>query len=299
MRYAVVGLGNIGRKRVAALGERCVATVDPVNADADFRALEDCPPDAYDAAVVAVPNEAKLDLLERLLCLDKHVLVEKPMVFANRRQYEYFQKLAARHGVVWRTGYNHRFEPLVIRLKQQLEANLLGRLYYGRLFYGNGTAGDVAGSWRDQAGGVVDDLVPHLLDLVDYFFGIHPDVFPVLAERHETRSVDHSILATEDRRFVLETSYVSWRNTFSVDLFGERGSLHLAGLCKWGGSQLVTRSRVLPSGIPMETVERAAGADPTWAAEVDHFDSAAPRGDSTASTDWWISSCLLSAGRAG
>ena len=40
MRYLLVGLGNIGAKRRAILGERCVATVDPFNAAADFRQPE-------------------------------------------------------------------------------------------------------------------------------------------------------------------------------------------------------------------------------------------------------------------
>ena len=31
MRYLVVGLGNIGGKRRAVLGDRCIATVDPFN----------------------------------------------------------------------------------------------------------------------------------------------------------------------------------------------------------------------------------------------------------------------------
>ena len=298
MRYAVVGFGNVGRKRMAALAERCAATIDPIQRDADFASLDDCPADRYDAAILAVPNEVKLELLERLLAMGKHVLVEKPAIFSDRRQLDYFQKLAAEHSVVWRTGYNHRFEPLVMRLKQQLNADVIGRIYHGRLFYGNGTAGDVAGSWRDQGGGVIDDLAPHLLDLLDYLLGMRPEICPLLAERHETRSIDHSILATVDRRFLLETSFLSWRNTFSVELFGERGSLHLVGLCKWGGSELITRTRTFPSGVPAESIERASGADPTWAAEIDHFDVVASRGESTAETDWWVSSCLRSAAGA-
>ena len=53
MRYVVVGLGNIGGKRRAVLGDRCVATVDPFNAAADYRRPDDCPSDRYDAVVLA------------------------------------------------------------------------------------------------------------------------------------------------------------------------------------------------------------------------------------------------------
>jgi predicted dehydrogenase len=80
MRYVIVGLGNIGEKRRAVLGDRCVATVDPFNAAADHRRPEECGPDRYDAAILAVPNDAKLKLMEYYLSRGKHVLVEKPLI---------------------------------------------------------------------------------------------------------------------------------------------------------------------------------------------------------------------------
>ena len=52
MRYLLVGLGNIGGKRRAVLGERCVATVDPFNDAADFSEPEECSIDRYDAAIL-------------------------------------------------------------------------------------------------------------------------------------------------------------------------------------------------------------------------------------------------------
>ena len=80
MRYLIVGLGNIGGKRRAVLGDRCVATVDPFNPAADFRRPEECPLDGYDAAILAVPNDVKLKLMEYFLTRGKHVLVEKPLI---------------------------------------------------------------------------------------------------------------------------------------------------------------------------------------------------------------------------
>ena len=67
MKYLLVGLGNIGGKRRGVLGDRCVATVDPFNADADFRQPEECPTDRYDAAILAVPNDVKVRLMEYFL----------------------------------------------------------------------------------------------------------------------------------------------------------------------------------------------------------------------------------------
>ena len=60
MRYLLVGLGNIGTKRKAVLGDRCVASVDPFNQAADIRSPGEWPSDRYDTAILAVPNDVKV-----------------------------------------------------------------------------------------------------------------------------------------------------------------------------------------------------------------------------------------------
>lgn len=296
MRYLVVGLGNIGRKRRDVLGARCVATVDPVNRAADYQAPEACPPERYDAVVLAVPNQDKIGLLEQFLKGGKRVLVEKPLLFPDRAAAERMDRLAREHGAMWYTAYNHRFEPLVLALKRHLEAYAIGPVYRGRLFYGNGTVADVVGTWRDEGLGVLEDLVPHLLDLAGYLLGcVGSDFVTWALARHEAKSFDHCVLATADRRFVLEASFLSWRNTFAIELVGQRGSLHLHGLTKWGPSELIIRERVLPSGVPGERRQTAEGPDPTWARELEYFERLAQHGSSSTENDWWISRSILRA----
>ena len=67
MRVVVVGLGIQGRKRRTIAGADVVATVDPVNRDADYCSLADIPLNGYDAALVCTPDEPKLELLTYLL----------------------------------------------------------------------------------------------------------------------------------------------------------------------------------------------------------------------------------------
>jgi predicted dehydrogenase len=299
MRYLLVGYGNIGARRRAILGEQCVATVDPYNGAADHRGPEECAPDRYDAAILAVPNQAKLDLLEYFLGLGKHVLVEKPLLFPDRPTAERFHRLARERGVVWYTAYNHRFEPLIMALKGHLEAAAIGRIYHGRLLYGNGTVGNVVGSWRDKGFGVLDDLIPHLLDLGGYLLGLRGQEFvPVALDRHEAKSCDHCILATADRRFLLEGSFLSWKNSFLIELFGERGSAHLHGLVKWGPSELILRKRVFPSGVPHETRVTVDGPDASWARELEYFDALPGDAAHSMENDWWISRTIVAAGGA-
>src|SRR5437879_12486091 len=80
MRYMLVGYGNIGAKRKAVLGDRCVATVDPFNRAADYETPGQCDKDRYDAAILAVPNDVKVELLEYFLDRGKRALGEQPLL---------------------------------------------------------------------------------------------------------------------------------------------------------------------------------------------------------------------------
>ena len=63
MRVIVVGLGVQGHKRRATAGKDFVASVDPVNREADYRRIEDVPLDRYDAVLACIPDEPKIDVL--------------------------------------------------------------------------------------------------------------------------------------------------------------------------------------------------------------------------------------------
>jgi scyllo-inositol 2-dehydrogenase (NADP+) len=299
VRYLLVGLGNIGQKRRAILGERCVATVDPYNADANYVSPDACPPADYDSVVLAVPNQVKLELLEHFLGLGKQVLLEKPLLLPDRGVAERLDSLARAHGAIWYTSYNHRFEPLIQALKRELERERIGKLYFGRLFYGNGTVGNVVGTWRDQGLGVLEDLGSHLLDLAGFLLGYQGAPFAATAlQRHEAQSFDRIVLDSEDRRLELEGTFLCWKNTFSIDLYGEHGSLHVHGLPKWGPSELIVRERVRPSGIPRETRETIEGADVTWQRDLEHFETLPAQGRTSMENDWWISHTLQTAAPA-
>ena len=139
MRVVIAGWGVQGRKRHAIAGADAVASVDPVNGEADFRNLTDVPLADYDAALVCTPDDAKLELLTYLLEHGKHVLVEKPLLAPDTAALERLAVLARSRGAVCYTAYNHRFEPHFIRMREVIESGILGRIYLCRMLYGNGT----------------------------------------------------------------------------------------------------------------------------------------------------------------
>jgi predicted dehydrogenase len=317
MRCLIVGVGVQGRKRRAVAGADVVATVDPVAPDANYKTLEEVLVERYDAALVCTPDSAKYAALSYLLARGKHILVEKPLILDDPAQFDELKASAQKTGAACYTAYNHRFEPHIRTLKELLDAGTIGPVYLARFFYGNGTARDVQRSaWRDQGAGVLTDLGSHLLDLTLFVFGkVNGPFVPWGSYRFENRAYDHCAFGVQPttRSFsrdalaeriadasrlngpVLEyqTSLISWRNTFSIDVIGEKGSAHVNGLCKWGPSTLTVRQRVLPSGRPEEQVKTVSGPDPTWELEYAHFKQLCRTGGTNLDNDRWIGAVLI------
>ncbi|MBM3835536.1 MAG: Gfo/Idh/MocA family oxidoreductase [Verrucomicrobia bacterium] len=295
MRVVVVGLGNQGRKRALVAGADLVATVDPLQPEAKFRCLDQVPLDSFDAALVCVPDQSKREVLQYLLANGKHTLVEKPLFDGNKEVIRELLALAQRGRAAIYTAYNHRFEPHLVALRDLLEKNSLGKLYTARLFYGNGTARDVRMSpWRDRGLGVLSDLGSHLIDLSLFLFGSSFRQWTLWqADNFENLAFDHAVFAASGNPLCeCEVSLVSWKNSFSIDIYGELGSAHVEGLCKWGPSRLTVRRRVLPSGRPTEDVTVIELPDPTWKAEYAFFSQLCQTGGSSLENDIWIDRAL-------
>lgn len=274
MRVIVAGLGIQGKKRQSIAGRDVVATVDPFVPNADFKAIEDAPLDSYDAALLCIPDEPKIQMINYLLSHGKHVLVEKPLVSENQADLDGLAQLVLNRGAICYTAYNHRFEPHFVRLMQIIESGILGKIYRARFFYGNGTARDVRNSpWRDKGAGVLPDLCSHLLDTLLFVFGEWPDDLRIWTARcFENKSFDHIICGgTHPIHIELEMTLLSWRNHFVAEVYGENGSAHIDSLCKWGPSTFTLRKRVLPSGRPTEESNTLIQPDQTWQLEYEHF----------------------------
>ncbi len=70
----------------------------------------------------------------------KHVLVEKPLIIKKLKVFNDLEKKARKNKVVCYVAYNHRFEPNILKLKNLIDSQILGKIYRCRIFYGNGTS---------------------------------------------------------------------------------------------------------------------------------------------------------------
>lgn len=248
MRIIVVGLGVQGHKRRTFAGTDFVASVDPFNQSAEYKAIEDVPLSSYDAALLCVPDEPKIDLIQYLLQNSKHVLVEKPLWAPSDEEIQNLQALARKKGVFCYTAYNHRFEPHFVKMRDLISSGELGNIYHCRLFYGNGTARLVRDSaWRDQGAGVLPDLGSHLLDVAHFWFDSFRNDFAIItSKKFENAAPDHVVFGTKSTipQIEMEMTLLSWRNHFTCDIWGEKGSAHITSLCKWGPSSFIHRTKI-------------------------------------------------------
>jgi len=274
-KVAVIGMGVQGPKRIKAAGGDFVCSVDPVIDNVDYKAIEDVPLSAYDAAIVCIPDEPKVEVLEYLLSNGKHVLVEKPLWAHSDEDISRLEKTAHSKNAFCMTAYNHRFEPHYMRMKDLIQSGKLGKIYRCRMFYGNGTARLVRNSvWRDTGDGVLPDLGSHLLDTVHYWFGDLGDPYKVIsASCFENKAADHVVLGAESStpKIELEMTLLHWRNHFTCDVLAENGTAHIRSLCKWGPTDFTFRKRIYPAGRPQEETITLVEEDPTWDAEYQYF----------------------------
>lgn len=293
MKTLVIGLGVQGVKRKLHAGSDYVASVDPYNIEADYTDVKDVPLGDFDAAMCCIPDTPKYEIVKYLLENKKDVLVEKPLWVDKPEKLEELQILAKKSDAVCYTAYNHRFEPHFVQVKKILQSNRLGHIYTCRMFYGNGTARLVRNSiWRDQGAGVLPDLSSHLLDTIDFWFSERNDNYHVHSVScFENKSPDHVLLSNETTlpKILLEMTLLQWRNHFTCDILAEHGSLHLRSLCKWGPCTLTERTRVLPSGKPLEHTISLSQDDPTWALEYQNFkDQCVKRAPTNLTKDIWL-----------
>jgi len=301
VRVIVVGLGIQGRKRRQIAGGDVVATVDPVVAGADYKYVGDVPENIYDAALLCIPDRPKLSLIGELISKGKHILVEKPIIAAETAEIRALAEKARAARVACYTAYNHRFEPHFVRMKELINSGELGKIYFMRMFYGNGTARDVRNSeWRDTGAGVLPDLGSHLVDTVLFFFGDpNREFHPIAFNRFENRAFDRFVIGSSGTPEIeLEMTLLSWRNHFTCDVFAEYGSAHIESLCKWGPSTFTRRIRVLPSGRPQANSVVLTQADPTWELEYTHFKSLCETGAVNLENDVTINKALASVANA-
>jgi len=179
-QFRVVGICDTDASRLAAALERF-----PAPAFATLEELLSEP--GLDALVVATPPQTHADIATAAIRRGKHVLCEKPLA----RSVEECRELvdaARRGGIVLGVAHEKRFHPTLRRVRALIADGELWTLFYGGVHWASAAKleperlipeGFRHGyEWRwcdpDVGGGLVQDHLPHYVDLVRFWTGQEP-----------------------------------------------------------------------------------------------------------------------------
>ncbi|MBI3555556.1 MAG: Gfo/Idh/MocA family oxidoreductase [Deltaproteobacteria bacterium] len=298
MKIALFGAGLIGKKRGVQLGDHeLLGLHDPDHARADSLA-KDLKAKVFDSedallatdaeiAIVAVTNHQLAPLAQKCLRAGKHLLLEKPAAMSVD-QLDELVKAAALAKRAVKVGFNHRFHPAVLKMRELVDAGKLGPLMFLRARYGHGGRLGMEKEWRMNAqlsgGGELLDQGVHLLDLTHSFFGPLPLQSSFVTTSYWDTQVDDNAVLTLAGEKTWATFHVScseWKNTFSLELYGRAGKAHISGLGGSYGKERLTYYKMLPQlGPPEAEVFDFDAADRSWQLDlqnlVDHISKKSP-----------------------
>ena len=128
MKAIVVGMGVQGAKRKKHLEKDFICSVDKFK-KADYRSIIDVPLNIFDTVFLCVPDNQKIRIIKYCIKNRKHILVEKPLLLKSNKDLVNLEKQAKKNKVIFYTAYNHRFEPIVLKLQQLIRKRILGKIY--------------------------------------------------------------------------------------------------------------------------------------------------------------------------
>ncbi|MEO6772592.1 MAG: Gfo/Idh/MocA family oxidoreductase [Kofleriaceae bacterium] len=291
MNVGIIGCGLIGKKRADSLLdtklvacadtnlERAQALAGRFAARATTHWREVAEGKDIDIVVVATPHDSLAEITLAAVRAGKHVLVEKPAARSAAELRPVVEESERRNALV-RVGFNHRYHRAFRKARELVDQGELGELMFLRARYGHGGRVGYDREWRSNVevsgGGELIDQGVHLIDLSRWFLGDFTSVQGTAATYFWNQRVDDNaflLLRTANNQTAfLHASATEWKNTFSMEIYGKLGKLHIEGLGGSYGTEKLTWYRMTPEmGPPETTAWEYPMADDSWAAEFAEF----------------------------
>ena len=245
----IVGAGSIGRRHLGNFkkhGVKNIGCVDP-NKDRLNQASEVCDVyktytdhlDAvnekkYEAVVIASPTSMHVDQAITFASKGIHIFMEKP-VSHNLRNLDKLSRIVKEKKIKFFTAYCHRFIPSVIKLKELIDSNILGKIYSF-----NANWGSYLPNWhpwedyrsfymakKSQGGGALLDE-SHGIDLIRYLFG------EISSVAGDVDKISHLEIDSDDWAAALLIFKNNIRGKVHFDLIRHDPQIKIEILCEHG-----------------------------------------------------------------
>jgi len=246
VRYGLIGCGDIGAVRAAALARAgaTVVAVSDVDADRaaaaaqrtgaavdrDWRALLDRD---LDAVIVSTPPSLHAEMCTAAFDAGRHVLCEKPLA-RTAEECASIVDAASAAGRFLGVGFNYRFYPSFARARALFESGSIGELSHIRAYAGYSATGH-GQAWVKDAevvgGGALHDNGIHLIDLTRSFLGEVAEVEGLATSWvwGFGRAEDNGFLVMRSNAGRVATLHASWtewgKYQFRIELVGTLGRI--------------------------------------------------------------------------
>ncbi|MDA9930212.1 Gfo/Idh/MocA family oxidoreductase [Alphaproteobacteria bacterium] len=290
VKFGIVGFGLIGQKRAVILQEFgkiqfvCDPNIDdiaPLAGDTVLetdwkRAINNYP---VDAIFVSTYHCDLAKIVKYAAGKHISVLVEKPGAIHadDLRSLLEYERVAT-----IRVGYNHRFHPSLLKLREIVNSKESGELLYLRACYGHGARLNYDKEWRFQkqlsGGGELLDQGAHLIDLLLWIFG------PGFETQHAMLGNAFWMGEVEDNAQVslvqkgtnakaqLSVSWCEWKNIFRIEVMLRDAKIQIDGLGGSYGLETITVFQMKPEmGPPDVTTQTFPQPDTSFRLETIAF----------------------------
>ena len=245
LRIGIAGAGGQGRKHLAnslrlkntevvAVADRSksilsIISKQGIRAYQDYREM--ISKEKLDAVIISLPNYLHEDCALASAEAGCDILIEKPLA-RNTDEAKRIAKHVRKTGVKLMVGMCHRFIPDCRRLKEEIDADTLGRIDFASALFFTGpfTSGSGVPEWlfdpAKSGGGALLDSGCHLIDLFLWFFG---DVQTVVGHTESLFNLGYDDYAEVLMRFengvnaVVVTSWRSRLPCYRIEVAGEYG----------------------------------------------------------------------------
>ena len=249
MNIIIIGAGSIGKrhiKNLISIGQENITAVDK-----NIRQLEECnklfpqiktlsineelPFHKYDVVFICTPPDSHLKLLDKAINAGCHCFMEKPFALTTEG-IETLLKKAENKKLKIMTGFNMRYLPLIIELREKITLGSVGKVLSCRI-----SLSSYMPNWHPQedyrksfmafhktGGGALFDFV-HGLDLAQWFLGPIEKIFCLKQTsllQMETDDMAALIAKTKTGTIMMfYFDFVDRVHRKSIDIIGTEGTI--------------------------------------------------------------------------
>jgi myo-inositol 2-dehydrogenase/D-chiro-inositol 1-dehydrogenase len=185
-QVVLCGAGRIGNVHLSNILSnrkiKLVAVVDPfIDRAKEMGESVGCPyyetltealqKEEFQGVMICTPTHTHVPLIKEALNAGKHVFSEKPIGHEVSAVYEVYD-LAKEKGKHLLTGFQRRFDPTFMRLKEELDNGRIGTLHKVKTFSRDNPP--PSKEYLAISGGVVHDCAAHDVDLLRWLTGQSP-----------------------------------------------------------------------------------------------------------------------------